>query len=213
MAPILSFTAAEAWEHLHAGGEEIPVNKSVFFAAFPEVGDLEADPAFMAVWDQLLAIRGEITRVLEAARRDKIIGLALDAEVLVQVEGETAGFLAERWALLQEICIVSSLVQVAGFEGELAGSAMPSDGGSRSQGRGQAGAGRKVRALLDDCHLGGPGERASRALQPVRRSCALPGRLRPGHALSLPDFPGRFPGPGRASSGSSAISPCTNPCR
>jgi isoleucyl-tRNA synthetase len=127
MAPILSFTAAEAWEHLHAGGEEIPVNKSVFFASFPEVGDLEADPAFMAVWDQLLAIRGEITRVLEAARRDKVIGLALDAEVLVQVEGETAGFLAERWALLQEICIVSSLVQVAGFDGELAGSALPSD--------------------------------------------------------------------------------------
>jgi isoleucyl-tRNA synthetase len=127
MAPILSFSAAEAWEHLQADGEALPLDKSIFFADFPRVDDLEADPAFTAAWEKLLAIRGEITRVLEAARRDKVIGLALDAEVLVQAEGETAAFLAERWALLQEICIVSKLVRVDGFDAELAASAVAAD--------------------------------------------------------------------------------------
>ena len=127
MAPILSFTAAEAWEHLHADGEALPLEQSIFFTTFPEVGDIEADQDFVNSWERLLAVRGEITKVLEAARRDKVIGLALDAEVQVQVEGETAGFLADRWALLQEICIVSNLVQVDSFEAELAGSAVTAE--------------------------------------------------------------------------------------
>ncbi|HER63007.1 MAG TPA: isoleucine--tRNA ligase, partial [Desulfobacteraceae bacterium] len=117
MSPILSFTTAEAWEHLRGGGEEMPVEESLFFAAFPGTDDLRVDADFSRTWERLLDIRGEITRVLEAARRDKIIGLSLDAEVLVQVEGETADFLADKWSQLQEICIVSKLVHVDDFAG------------------------------------------------------------------------------------------------
>ncbi|RJX21205.1 MAG: isoleucine--tRNA ligase [Desulfobulbus sp.] len=127
ITPILSFTAAEAWEHLYADGVQLPADRSIFFVDFPQVEDLEPDPEFMAVWDRLLAIRGEITRVLEAARRDKVIGLALDAEVQVQVEGEAADFLADRWALLQEICIVSSLIRVDKFDDDLAKTAVDAE--------------------------------------------------------------------------------------
>jgi len=117
MAPILSFTTAEAWEHLNGDGSNLPAERSIFFASFPAVDDIEVDEAVTATWDRLLAIRGEITRVLEAARRDKVIGLSLDAEVLVQAGGETAAFLADKWELLQEVCIVSSLSRVESFDG------------------------------------------------------------------------------------------------
>ncbi|GBE13619.1 isoleucine--tRNA ligase [bacterium BMS3Bbin14] len=117
ITPILSFTAAEAWEHLQGQGPDEPVEQSVFFARFPAVDDLQTTESFAARWDRLLAIRGEITKVLEAARRSKVIGLSLDAEVLVQAGGETAEFLADKWELLREICIVSSLREEADLAG------------------------------------------------------------------------------------------------
>ncbi len=113
MTPVLSFTAVEAWEHLHGLGSDGPVEDSVFFAEFPSVDDIPDDADFNATWDGLLEIRSEITRVLEAARREKVIGLSLDAEVLIQADGETASFLHDKWEKLKELCIVSSLQLVA----------------------------------------------------------------------------------------------------
>ncbi|MDW7772049.1 MAG: isoleucine--tRNA ligase [Desulfobulbaceae bacterium] len=113
MSPILSFTAVEAWEHLYGLDASGPAEDSVFFATFPSVDDIPDDADFNAAWARLLEIRGEITRVLEGARREKIIGLSLDAEVLVQAEGDTASFLADKWEQLQELCIVSNLKPVS----------------------------------------------------------------------------------------------------
>ncbi len=109
MAPILSVTAAEAWEHLQGLDDKSPMEESIFFREFPRVDDIVEDPEFDRRWEQLLAIRSEITKILEHARRDKTIGLSLDAEVLLQVEGETAAFLEDKIDLLKELCIVSSL--------------------------------------------------------------------------------------------------------
>jgi isoleucyl-tRNA synthetase len=57
----------------------------------------------------LLSLRSAITRVLEGARRDKVIGLSLDAEVVVKVNGEWADFLSGSLEQLRELCIVSGL--------------------------------------------------------------------------------------------------------
>ncbi len=116
MAPVLSFTAAEAWEHLYHLDDTAPIERSVFFAAFPQVDDIPRDSDLDARWERLLALRGEITRVLEAARRDKVIGLSLDAEVLLRLDGDTAAFLADARELLRELCIVSSLQVVDSLE-------------------------------------------------------------------------------------------------
>ena len=113
MAPILSVTAAEAWEHLYGLDQKSPLEESVFFTSFPDVDDIEADEELDLRWEKLLAVRSEITKVLEIARRDKTIGLSLDAEVLLQLEGDTAAFLVDKVDLLQELCIISSL-QVMG---------------------------------------------------------------------------------------------------
>ena len=109
MAPVLSFTAAEAWEHFQGLAQDAPVEKSIFFASFPKVDDLETDGEQDKTWKQLFEVRSEITRVLEAARRDKTIGLSLDAEVLIQADGEIGDFLKDKWDILQEICIVSKM--------------------------------------------------------------------------------------------------------
>jgi len=117
MAPILCFTTAEAWEHLHGLGQDAPLEQSVFFAAFPEVDDIKEDPALDQRWEQLLAVRSEITRALEAARREKTIGLSLDAEVQLAAGGEMAVFLNDNLPLLKELCIVSALQVVDSLAG------------------------------------------------------------------------------------------------
>ncbi len=109
ITPILSVTAAEAWEHLHGLDEKSPIEESIFFTQFPDVDDIVPDAELDERWKRLLAIRGEITRVLETARRDKVIGLSLDSEVILLASGEMAGFLAGKETLLRELCIVSSL--------------------------------------------------------------------------------------------------------
>ncbi len=110
MAPILCFTTAEAWEHFHGLSQDAPLEQSIFFAQFPTVEDITVDAELDSRWEQLLQVRSEVTRVLEAARRDKVIGLSLDAEVLLQSnDKDLEKFLRENIELIKELCIVSSL--------------------------------------------------------------------------------------------------------
>lgn len=109
MAPILCFTTAEAWEHLHNLDDKASLSQSIFFADFAPIADIERDGEFEERWSKLLSLRSAITRELEVARRDKVIGLGLDAEVVLQVSPEWADFLAGRTEQLRELCIVSAL--------------------------------------------------------------------------------------------------------
>jgi isoleucyl-tRNA synthetase len=109
MAPILSFTAVEAWEHLHGLPQGYPLEQSVFFADFPEEVKNPFDQEAEARWEKLLTVRGEILQALELARREKIIGHPLEAEVLIQATGEMQDFFQDKWELLKELAIVSEL--------------------------------------------------------------------------------------------------------
>jgi isoleucyl-tRNA synthetase len=88
VAPILSFTADEVWSFLPkvAGRPE-----SVHLAYFPEGGDItggapdsESARRVAADFDSLMAVRGEVTKALEVARKEKLIGSGLEAVVSVQ---------------------------------------------------------------------------------------------------------------------------------
>ncbi len=122
MAPVLCFTAEEAWAHLPPAAGR-PDN--VALASFPTPNDRYLDRELLADWDRLLAVRSEITRALEEARRDKVIGHSLEARVLVQVDDELAGFLDGRWDLLRMVCIVSELERVEHLDGGLQGEELP----------------------------------------------------------------------------------------
>ncbi len=109
MSPILCFTTAEAWEHLYQMDDKAPLAQSIFFSSFAGVEDIGKDGAFDERWSKLLSLRSAITRVLEAARRDKVIGLGLDAEVVLKLGDDWASFLDGRLDQLRELCIVSSM--------------------------------------------------------------------------------------------------------
>lgn len=106
MAPILSFTAYEAWDHLPADPDR---EENVFYASFPPSREEFQDEGLGASWDSLLKVRGEITKALETARRDKVIGHSLEAEVRLAAKGELAEILEDKWDLLARITIVSAL--------------------------------------------------------------------------------------------------------
>jgi len=85
MAPILSFTAEEIWNHMPPAAERA---FSVHAAALPKADDSMRDPALADRWEQLLKVRAEIMRVIERARAQKRIGHSLDASVSIGADGE-----------------------------------------------------------------------------------------------------------------------------
>ena len=83
MAPILSFTAEEAWEVLHPGKDE-----SIFFHTWKDaLPAQEGEPALLARWKRIREIRALVTRRLEDARAAGAIGSSLQAEVAVAAHG------------------------------------------------------------------------------------------------------------------------------
>jgi isoleucyl-tRNA synthetase len=109
MSPVLSFTAEEAWEYLPAvaGREEYSA-----MASFAPFNESWRRPDLDDKWDKLIKVRGEMTKVLELARQEKVIGHPLEAEVSLKVDGELGGFLADNWDILKTIAIVSELHRV-----------------------------------------------------------------------------------------------------
>ena len=91
MAPVLSFTAEEIWDHVP--GEKAA---SVHLALLPVPNTTFANEALAGEFDTLLRIRGEAARALEEARKAKRIGNSTDARLEMSLpEGEADVF--RRW--------------------------------------------------------------------------------------------------------------------
>jgi len=78
LAPILVFTAEEAWGHL-AGNE-----RSVHLQLFPEPNESRRDSLAREMVDEMLRLRGVIGQAIEKARQEKLIGNALEAAVVLR---------------------------------------------------------------------------------------------------------------------------------
>ncbi len=109
MAPVLSFTAEEIWLAMPAGPDREP---SVHLTDMPEPQDYLLDETARDRWERLLALKTEVQRVLELARKEKLIGHPLDARVEITAQGQLAEFLAdpETADRLALICGVSELI-------------------------------------------------------------------------------------------------------
>ncbi len=114
LAPILAFTADEAWEFSRS-----TVASSVHLTLFPEADPVLRDSALEANMEQLLKLRGTIAQAVEAARAEKLIGNALEGAVALQI-GDDALFtqLQHREAELEELFILSDLTLISGDETE-----------------------------------------------------------------------------------------------
>ncbi len=115
MTPVLSFTAAESWESLYDLAADAPLDQSVFFVEFPTLHPERRDSELEGRWEKLVMVRSEITKTLEGARREKVIGHPLEAEVLLQVDGDWADFIHREWQTIKDLCIVSELTPCDDF--------------------------------------------------------------------------------------------------
>ncbi len=104
MAPVLSFTADEIWGYMRHE-EEVP---SVFLSGFPQADPELLDDALASRWERLLAVRGEVAKVLEGLRKDKKIGHSLDAGVTLFAAPDLHAFLQGYAKDLAFIFLVSS---------------------------------------------------------------------------------------------------------
>jgi isoleucyl-tRNA synthetase len=111
LAPVLSFTAEEVWNHLPQLAGAPP---SVHLALFPEPGELtaglgEVERRRAANWERLMEVRENVLRSLEAARQEKFIGAPLEAHVHLKANSDLYPLLAEYATQLPALFIVSQV--------------------------------------------------------------------------------------------------------
>jgi isoleucyl-tRNA synthetase len=107
-APILVFTTDEAWGYIpYAKSKGLP--DSVHLTDFPVAKKEWTHPGVAAEWDRLWEIRSEVTKALELARREKLIGASLEAQVLISAKGDDATLLEKYKAELPAVFIVSQV--------------------------------------------------------------------------------------------------------
>jgi isoleucyl-tRNA synthetase len=106
MAPILSFTAEEVWKHLPP---EPGKAESVHLTSFPEVKSEYLDDGLNERWERIWEIRAIVTKALEEARKEKVIGLSLDAQIHLHIPEKVFSFLECYEKDLKSTFIVSSV--------------------------------------------------------------------------------------------------------
>jgi isoleucyl-tRNA synthetase len=113
LAPVLVFTSEEIWKMFpkQAGAAE-SVHMLEFVA--PEKISTGFDAKKTANWEKLLAVRTEVLKSLEEARNAKVIGVALEARVVISAEGELHALLKQYSHWLTALFIVSQVEIVQG---------------------------------------------------------------------------------------------------
>ncbi|PZN11635.1 MAG: isoleucine--tRNA ligase, partial [Bacillota bacterium] len=137
LAPVLCHTAEEAWWHLpHRQGDP----ESVHLCLMPEVPAEWRDEEVLRRYERLLAVRDDVNRALEQARREGLIGTPAEARVtLAAPSGELAALLGRHLGDLPALLLVSE-VELAPREAAVpaAGDGGPSGGGGGGRPAGEA---------------------------------------------------------------------------
>ena len=103
MAPILSFTAEEAWQALH---EDQDVG-TIFTTLFHDVPSTHDAGALQERWSRLRQIRADVMREIEVVRSEGKIGSSLAAQVTVQAAPDDYALLSSLGDDLRFVLIVS----------------------------------------------------------------------------------------------------------
>ncbi|HOO38678.1 MAG TPA: isoleucine--tRNA ligase [Deltaproteobacteria bacterium] len=111
LAPVLAFTAEEIWDYVpdFEGKEE-----SVHLSSMPNADEALKDDDLTSKWDRIIALRQEVSKQMEQARRDKVIGHPLDAKVNLIADGDTLEFLQGIEPLLGDVFICSGVGVIKG---------------------------------------------------------------------------------------------------
>ncbi|RMG59421.1 MAG: isoleucine--tRNA ligase [Deltaproteobacteria bacterium] len=107
IAPVLSFTAEEAWGFAPAfSGKE----ESIFLTDFPDPIEVPGAEKVEKTFSLLVKIREDAARALEDARKNKVIGHSLDAQVTLFAPESVRESLRENGHILRDVLIVSSVI-------------------------------------------------------------------------------------------------------
>ncbi|HEX4509176.1 MAG TPA: isoleucine--tRNA ligase, partial [Burkholderiaceae bacterium] len=114
MAPFLSFTAEEAWQ-VFAPRRSLSIFTETFWP-------LEAgDPALLAKWERLRAVRDVANKAIETVRSAGGLGSSLQANLVIEADAEDRALLASLGDDLKFVTITSSVTLAdAGPDGTLA---------------------------------------------------------------------------------------------
>ena len=110
MAPVLSFTAEEAWQELRKTALGRTLTQSIFLSNMPANASLVPDVKLEEKWNRIRQVRQTVQKTLEEARQKGVIGSSLEACVVFKTsDEETRKFLEETKDLWPEIAIVSAV--------------------------------------------------------------------------------------------------------
>jgi len=117
LAPILVFTADEAWEFRPPNVAGAGNKLSIHVEQFPESNPALRDEASEAKVDEWLRLRGIVyQQAIEPARQAKTIAKSLEAAVTLEVPAAQRAALDADKAELEEFLIVSELTLAPGAE-------------------------------------------------------------------------------------------------
>ncbi|ART80063.1 isoleucine--tRNA ligase [Oceanisphaera avium] len=124
MAPIMSFTADEIWNLLPGERSQFVFTEEFYDGLFGLDSNENLNDAF---WAQLLTVRQAVNKALETARKDKVIGGALEADITLFVDEALATTLGRLGSELRFVLLTSSVTvkplpeAVKAMDTELAG--------------------------------------------------------------------------------------------
>jgi len=85
MAPIISFTAEEVYDHLPTS---IKKYETIFAERWPKYNEKYINSNLEEKWEAVLSLREDVLKALEEKRKEKVIGNSLDAKVILEVQNE-----------------------------------------------------------------------------------------------------------------------------
>ena len=104
-APILAFTAEEAWQHRPVGVFEDVA--SVHLRTFPEVHANCKNEALAKKWNKINEVRSAVLKAIEPMRAQKILGSSLEAQAYITTS--QIGLDVFKEIDMSEVCITSGL--------------------------------------------------------------------------------------------------------
>lgn len=107
LSPILPFTTQEIWKYMpHESHVQIDY---IILNDMPDKKSISVDDKFEEKWDYILKICGEIRKILENTRRDKVIGSSLEAKVTIFCEKDEYEFIKNISDIIKTAIIVSEI--------------------------------------------------------------------------------------------------------
>lgn len=124
LAPVLTFTAEEVWEHLRKAGvseSDGTTYDSIHLAPWPQIHNEYNTPELSDTFSTLWKVRDDVLHVLEEQRQAGNIGSPLDAHVILNITGndDTADVLNTYKESLPTLFIVSHVTLSSDSDSEM----------------------------------------------------------------------------------------------